>query len=35
MAFMTAIELVGRDRVKRVEREVEAVEDDVLWGLDA
>ncbi len=30
----TAIELVGRDWVKRAEREVEAVEHDVLWGLD-
>ncbi|MFC7079494.1 ribbon-helix-helix protein, CopG family [Halorussus caseinilyticus] len=31
----TAIELVGRDQIKRAEREVEAVEDDVQWGLDA
>lgn len=31
----TAIELAGRDRVKRAEREVEAVEEDVQWGLDA
>lgn len=31
----TAIELVGRDRVKRAEREVEAVEEDVQWGLNA
>ena len=30
-----AIELVGRDRIKRVEREVQAVEDDVRWGLSA
>ncbi len=31
----TAIELVGRDRVKRAEREVEVVEEDVQWGLNA
>ncbi|MBX0297583.1 ribbon-helix-helix protein, CopG family [Haloarcula nitratireducens] len=31
----TAIELVGRDRVKRAERELSVVEDDVRWGLDA
>lgn len=31
----TAIELVGRDRVKRAERELQAVSDDVQWGLDA
>ena len=31
----TAIELVGRDRVKRAERERQAVEDDVRWGLGA
>lgn len=31
----TAIDLVGRDRVKRVERELEAVDDDVRWGLRA
>ncbi|MFC6731817.1 MULTISPECIES: ribbon-helix-helix protein, CopG family [unclassified Haladaptatus] len=31
----TAIELVGRDRVKRAERELEAVSDDVRWGLNA
>ncbi|WP_135855147.1 hypothetical protein [Halorussus salinus] len=30
----TAIELVGRDQIKRAEREVEAVEEDVQWGLD-
>lgn len=30
-----AVELVGRDRVKRAERELEAVEDDVEWGLSA
>ncbi|KTG07682.1 hypothetical protein AUR64_02240 [Haloprofundus marisrubri] len=30
-----AIELVGRDRVKRAERELQAVEDDVRWGLSA
>ncbi|WP_135306092.1 ribbon-helix-helix protein, CopG family [Haloarcula amylovorans] len=31
----TAIELVGRDRVKRAERELSVVEDDVHWGLNA
>ena len=31
----TAIELVGRDRVKRADRELQAVADDVRWGLDA
>ncbi|ADB63350.1 hypothetical protein Htur_4549 (plasmid) [Haloterrigena turkmenica DSM 5511] len=31
----TAIDLVGRDRVKRAERELEVVEDDVQWGLSA
>ncbi len=31
----TAIELVGRDRVRRAERELQAVEDDVWWGLNA
>ena len=31
----TAIELVGRDRVKRAERELQAVEDDVRWGMSA
>lgn len=31
----TAIDLLGRDRVKRAEREVQAVEDDVRWGLNA
>lgn len=30
-----AVELVGRDHVKRAERELEAVEDDVEWGLSA
>ncbi len=30
-----AIELVGRDRVKRTEREAQAVESDVHWGLNA
>nr|WP_233340514.1 hypothetical protein [Haloprofundus sp. MHR1] len=30
----TAISLVGRDRVKRAERELQAVEDDVRWGLN-
>ena len=30
-----AVDLVGRDRVKRAEREVDAVEDDVRWGLNA
>jgi predicted transcriptional regulator len=29
-----AIELVGRDRIERAEREMEAVEDDVHWGLN-
>jgi len=28
-----AMELVGRDRIKRAERERRAVEDDVRWGL--
>ncbi|QOS13399.1 hypothetical protein DEQ92_19705 [Haloferax sp. Atlit-6N] len=31
----TAIDLVGRDRVKRAERELQAVEDDVRWELSA
>lgn len=31
----TAIGLVGRDRVKRAERELQAVEDDIQWGLGA
>ncbi|ELZ15677.1 MULTISPECIES: hypothetical protein [Halobacteriales] len=31
----TAIDLVGRDRVKRAERELQVVEDDVQWGLSA
>ncbi|ELY41632.1 hypothetical protein [Natronorubrum sulfidifaciens] len=31
----TAIDLVGRDRVKRAERELKLVEDDVQWGLSA
>ena len=31
----TAVELVGRDRIKRAERERQAVEDDVRWGLSA
>lgn len=31
----TVIELVGRDRVKHAERELQAVEDDVRWGLSA
>lgn len=31
----TAIDLVGRDRVKRVEREIEVVEEDVQWGFNA
>jgi predicted transcriptional regulator len=31
----SAIEFVGVDRVKRAEREVEAVEDDVRWGMNA
>lgn len=30
-----AIELVGRDRVKRADREAKAVKDDVRWGLNA
>ncbi len=30
-----AIGLIGRDRVKRAERELQAVEDDIQWGLDA
>lgn len=30
-----AIELVGRDRIKRAEREAQAVETDVRWGLNA
>lgn len=30
-----AVDLVGRDSVRRAEREVEAVEDDVQWGLNA
>ena len=31
----TAIDLVGRDRVKRAEHELQVVEDDVQWGLSA
>ncbi|WP_224337930.1 ribbon-helix-helix protein, CopG family [Haloprofundus halobius] len=31
----TAIGFVGRDRVKRVERELQTVENDVQWGLSA
>ncbi|AGB33789.1 hypothetical protein C488_08552 [Natrinema pellirubrum DSM 15624] len=31
----TAIDLVGRDRVKRAERELQVVEDDIQWGLSA
>ncbi|WP_117595435.1 hypothetical protein [Haloprofundus halophilus] len=31
----TAVELVRRDRVKRAERDLQAVEDDVQWGLSA
>jgi predicted transcriptional regulator len=30
-----AVELVGLDRVKRADREVEAVEEDVEWGASA
>lgn len=30
-----AVELVGKDRIKRAEREVQAIEEDVRWGLDA
>lgn len=30
-----AVDLVGRDSVRRADREVEAVEDDVRWGLNA
>ncbi|GAA0218941.1 ribbon-helix-helix protein, CopG family [Halobaculum roseum] len=30
-----AVELAGVDRVKRAEREAEAVEEDVRWGLNA
>lgn len=30
-----AVDLVGRDPVRRADREVEAVEDDVRWGLNA
>lgn len=30
-----AVELVGLDRVKRADREVEAVEEDVEWGANA
>jgi len=30
-----AVELVGHDRVNRSERETEAVEDDVRWGMNA
>lgn len=30
-----AVDLVGRTKVARAEREREAVEDDVEWGLDA
>ena len=31
----TAIGLVGRGHVKRAERELQALEDDVRWGLSA
>lgn len=31
----TAIERVGRDRVKRADRELQAVSGDAQWGLDA
>ncbi|WP_254533435.1 hypothetical protein [Natrinema gelatinilyticum] len=31
----SAIELVGRDRVKRADRELRAVGEDVRWGLNA
>ena len=31
----TAINLIGRDRVKRADQEVQAIEDDVRWGLNA
>ncbi|AEN07163.1 hypothetical protein Halar_3576 [halophilic archaeon DL31] len=31
----TSIELVGCDRLKRAERALQAVEDDVRWGLSA
>jgi len=30
-----AMELVGRDRINRAERERQAVEDDVQWGCSA
>jgi len=30
-----AVELVGANAVRRAEREVDAVEDDVRWGLNA
>lgn len=30
-----AVELVGEETVERADREVEAVEEDVRWGLDA
>ncbi|WP_254525990.1 hypothetical protein [Natrinema caseinilyticum] len=30
-----AIELVGRDRVKRADRELQVVGEDVRWGLNA
>lgn len=30
----TAIERVGRERVRRVERDLETVEEDVQWGLN-
>jgi hypothetical protein len=30
-----AVELVGIDKVKRADREVEAVEEDVEWGANA
>ena len=31
----TAIDLIGREHVKRAERELQAAEDDVRWGLNA
>jgi len=30
-----AVELVGLDRVKRTDREIEAVEEDIEWGTNA
>jgi predicted DNA-binding protein len=35
MEWERAVELVGLDRVKRADREVEAVEEDVEWGANA